>query len=313
MEKHREKGTPGIKRTHKDEVFRMLFQNPRELLSLYNAVNGTAYENEDELEVVTLENAIYMNVKNDVAFVLESAINLYEHQSTFNPNMPLRDLMYIEKEYSRLIDERKLYLRKMQKIPTPRFLVFYNGRDDQPEKSILRLSDAYERKTETPELELTVTMLNINLGKNRELMEQCEALRGYAVLVHKIRTYTDGGESIDEAVDRAVTECIQAGILKEFLQKNRAEVMAMSLFDYDEEGVMKLIREEEYEFGLEAGRAEGRTAGKTDAVLTLLGELGEVPETLSARIREETGEEKLTGWLKLAARSESMEEFMKNM
>lgn len=297
------------KRTHKDELFRMLFKEPSELLSLYNAVNGTAYENAKDLEVVTLENAIYMNMKNDVAFVFESAINLYEHQSTFNPNMPLRDLMYIEKEYSKLVDDKKLYLKKLHRIPTPRFIVFYNGRDDQPEKSYLKLSDAYERKTDNPELELTVTMLNINLGKNKELMEQCETLKGYALFVHKIRTYTDMGENIDNAVERAVNECIQGGILKEFLQKNRAEVMEMSLFDYDEEGVMKLIREEEYEFGLEDGKA----LGKAESVLTLLGELGEIPESVALQIKGENREEVLTKWLMAAARAETVDEFIEKM
>lgn len=301
------------KRTHKDEVFRMLFKEPSELLSLYNAVNGTAYENAKDLEVVTLENAIYMNMKNDVAFVFESAINLYEHQSTFNPNMPLRDLMYIEKEYSKLVDDKKLYLKKLQRIPTPRFIVFYNGRDDQPEKSYLKLSDAYERKTDNPELELTVTMLNINLGKNKELMEQCETLKGYALFVHKIRTYTDMGENIDNAVERAVNECIQGGILKEFLQKNRAEVMEMSLFDYDEEGVMKLIREEEYEFGLEDGKALGKAEGKAESVLLLLGELGEIPESIALQIKGENREEVLTKWLMAAARAETVDEFIEKM
>lgn len=301
------------KRTHKDELFRMLFKEPSELLSLYNAVNGTAYENAKDLEVVTLENAIYMNMKNDVAFVFESAINLYEHQSTFNPNMPLRDLMYIEKEYSKLVDDKKLYLKKLQRIPTPRFIVFYNGRDDQPEKSYLKLSDAYERKTDNPELELTVTMLNINLGKNKELMEQCETLKGYALFVHKIRTYTDMGENIDNAVERAVNECIQGGILKEFLQKNRAEVMEMSLFDYDEEGVMKLIREEEYEFGLEDGKALGKVEGKAESVLLLLGELGEIPESIALQIKGENREEVLTKWLMAAARAETVDEFIEKM
>lgn len=293
------------KRTHKDELFRMLFKEPSELLSLYNAVNGTAYENAKDLEVVTLENAIYMNMKNDVAFVFESAINLYEHQSTFNPNMPLRDLMYIEKEYSKLVDDKKLYLKKLQRIPTPRFIVFYNGRDDQPEKSYLKLSDAYERKTDNPELELTVTMLNINLGKNKELMEQCETLKGYALFVHKIRTYTDMGENIDNAVERAVNECIQGGILKEFLQKNRAEVMEMSLFDYDEEGVMKLIREEEFE--------DGKVSGRIEDVLTLLGELGEIPESIALQIKGENREEVLTKWLMAAARAETVDEFIEKM
>ncbi len=129
-----------VARNHKDRLFRMIFREKKELLSLYNAVNGTSYTNAEDLEIVTLENAIYMNMKNDLAFIMDSYLNLYEHQSTYSPNMPLRDLFYIAKELQGQVNHRDLYRNTLIKIPTPRFLVFYNGSEEQAEKKYLRLS-----------------------------------------------------------------------------------------------------------------------------------------------------------------------------
>lgn len=114
-------------RKYKDTVFRMLFSDKERMLELYNAVSGRHYENPDELQIVTLENAVYMGMKNDLAFLLDTGIYLYEHQSTINPNMPLRDLFYISSEYNGLVDKKSLYSSTVQKIPAPNFVVFYNG------------------------------------------------------------------------------------------------------------------------------------------------------------------------------------------
>jgi hypothetical protein len=159
----------------------MVFREKRELLALYNAVNGTDYDNPDDLEIVTLENAVYMNMKNDLAFLIEASLHLYEHQSTVTPNLPLRDLFYVAREYERLTAEKSLYTSAIVKIPTPRFLMFYNGAEEQPDCQVLKLSDAYEQKVEEPELELKVTMLNINIGHNAELLEKCKTLKDYSV------------------------------------------------------------------------------------------------------------------------------------
>ena len=230
-----------VARNHKDRLFRMIFREKKELLSLYNAVNGTFYTNAEDLEIVTLENAIYMNMKNDLAFIMDSYLNLYEHQSTYSPNMPLRDLFYIAKELQGQVDHRDLYRNTLIKIPTPRFLVFYNGSEEQAEKKYLRLSDAFQKSMDDPDLELVVTMLNINLGKNRELLNQCQTLKEYAIYVKKVRTYAKSMK-VEEAVDRAVTECINEGILREFLLQNRKEAVEMSIFEYDEEAVFEIVR-----------------------------------------------------------------------
>lgn len=160
-------------RTYKDTVFRMLFREKKELLSLYNAMNGSDYSNPEELQIVTLENAVYMNMKNDLAFLADFHLYLYEHQSTVNSNMPLRFLQYVAKEYEKLTGGDSLYRRKRIPLPAPRFVVFYNGAGYFPEKSELRLSEAYETDKADPQLELKVQVLNINEGNNEKLKEQC--------------------------------------------------------------------------------------------------------------------------------------------
>jgi hypothetical protein len=238
----------------------MVFREKRELLALYNAVNGTDYDNPDDLEIVTLENAVYMNMKNDLAFLIEASLHLYEHQSTVTPNLPLRDLFYVAREYERLTAEKSLYTSAIVKIPTPRFLMFYNGTDEQPDCQVLKLSDAYAQKVEEPELELKVMMLNINIGHNAALLEKCKTLKDYSIYVERVRQYAKEMPK-EEAVDKAVDTCIKDGILADFLTKYKAEARSMSIFEYDEEREMELIRQAEFEKGKAYGKAEGRAEG----------------------------------------------------
>ena len=247
---------------YKDTIFRMLFENKENLLSLYNAMNHKNYTDVDALQVVTLENSIYMGMKNDLAFILDMNLYLYEHQSTYNPNMPLRDLFYISNEYQKLVVQKSLYSSVLQKIPAPKFVVFYNGTKEIEDVSEFRLSSAYECQTDDPDLELRVTVLNVNEGHNQELMEHCQTLKEYAQYVAKVRKYTSLGElSLEEAVECAVEECIKEGILAEFLIQNRAEVISMSIFEYNKDEEEKKLRKAEFEAGREAGIEEGRMAG----------------------------------------------------
>ena len=245
---------PAANRQYKDTVFRMLFSEKENLLSLYNAVTGNAYQNADDLKIVTLENAIYMGMKNDLAFMLETNIYLYEHQSTLNPNIPLRDLIYIGIEYQQYVDDKSLYSSRLQKIPAPKFMVFYNGTDAVDDRVELRLSNAYEHLAGEPDLELKVLMLNVNEGHNKELMEQCQTLKEYAIYVARVRKYTSE-MNLNDAVARAIDECIKEGILVEFLRKNRSEVKMVSILEYDKEWEEKKLRKAEYE----AGKSEGIT------------------------------------------------------
>ena len=241
-----------VVRNQKDTVFRMLFREKKELLELYNALNDSAYNSPEDLTICTLENAIYMNFKNDISFLLDFEMNLYEHQGSYNPNMPLRDLV---------------------KIPVPRFVVFYNGTDGQPERQILWLSDAFEKETAEPELELKVLMLNINFGHNQELMDKCQTLKEYSQYVDRVRKYARVMR-IEEAVERAVTECIREGILADFLSSQRAEVIAVSIFEYNEEVEMRKIRDSEYKSGKEDGIAQGiargAALGEAETIISLI-------------------------------------------
>ena len=169
--------------------------------------------------------------------------------------MPLRDLFYIAGEYQKLVDHRSLYASTLQKIPAPSFLVFYNGSERKEDSWVSYLSEAYENLTGEPNLELKVITLNINEGHNSQLMEQCRILREYAQYVAKVREYARRTE-LDEAVEQAVNDCIQNGILAEFLRKNKSEVIAMSIFEYDKEEEERKLRKAEYEAGKEAGKKE---------------------------------------------------------
>ena len=252
-------------RQYKDTIFRMLFSDKGNLLSLYNAVNGTAYTDPEQLQIVTLKNAVYMGMKNDLAFIIDTNLFLYEHQSTYNSNMPMRDLFYIASEYQKLVDGKSLYSSVLQKVPAPKFLVFYNGTKQMEDSRTEYLSEAFESLTGEPDLELKATILNINKGHNRELMEQCKVLREYAQYVDRVRDYV-GKMGLDAGVPRAVNECIQEKILAEFLRQNRAEVEKVSIFEYNKEEEERKLREAEYEGGWEAGKQAGMKFGMEEGM-----------------------------------------------
>lgn len=253
------------RRDYKDALFRMIFNDKEALLSLYNAVGNTSYTDASQLQIVTLENAVYMNIKNDLAFLLNMELNLYEHQSTWNPNMPLRDLFYVSREYEMLLANQSIYSSSLLKLPAPRFVVFFNGSYDMGEQCVLKLSDAYEKKVEDPDLELKVTVLNINAGWNDELMNTCRLLKEYSLYVARVRAYAKEME-LAEAVSRAVDECIKEGILRDFLMKYRAEAISVSIFEYDEEREKELLRKTEYEFGRQEGLSQGREEGLSQGI-----------------------------------------------
>ena len=296
------------KRTYKDSVFRMLYSRKEELLSLYNALNGTDYQDPEQLEVTTLENAIYMNMKNDVSFLLDAEMMLYEHQSTWNPNMPLRDLIYITRLLEKYVNRESLYASTPVRIPAPHFVVFYNGSSDVSEDVILKMSDAFEERKgshlerKEPELELKVHFLNINQGYNEELMERCRTLREYSEFVARIRRYAAGETAIEEAVDRAVTECIAEGILADFLRSQRAEVVAVSIFEYNEEEELKKFGRAEYR--------SGEIKGKAESVILALEMKGPVSEQMKKRIFSERDISLLEDWMRTAIEADTVEAFL---
>ena len=260
---HKNKET--INRTYKSTVFTMLYADKSNLLDLYNAMAGTHYTDPELLEINTLENAIYMTIKNDVSFLIDGRLSLYEHQSTSNPNLPLRFLLYISHLYSRMTKDENLYGTAKVRIPAPEFVVFYNGREQMPERDILKLSDLFmvnDRpiKLELEAVELEAVVLNISGENNRELKAACQTLREYAIYTDKIRQYTEE-MSLEEAVDRAIRECIHEDILREFLENHRMEARAMSIFEYDQEKHMRQEREAAWKEGRRSGLEEGRRSG----------------------------------------------------
>lgn len=256
-------------RMYKSRIFAMLFSDRNELLKLYNAINGTSYDDPDLLQVNTLENAVYMSMQNDVSFIIDMRLNLYEHQSTYSPNLPVRYLLYVADVYSDYTKDMNLYGTKAVKLPTPRFVIFYNGQAEQPDRKELKLSELFSIPDADPSLELKAVMLNINKGHNRKLMETCRTLQDYAEYTFRVREYA-AEMPLDLAVEQAITECISEGILADFLRKNRAEAKKVSIYEYDEERHMSQTREEGMEEGYANGFSQGIEQGITQTVINLL-------------------------------------------
>ena len=262
-------------RKHKDSLFRKVFRKKSDLLALYNAINGTDYDNEDDLEINTLENALYMTVKNDVSCIVGCTMNLYEHQSSYNPNMPLRGFLYFATLHNVYTEQRKLNLfsSTLQKIPTPQFVVFYNGLKNEPDRQVLRLSDAFQTKGGC--LECEAVMLNINYGKNRELMEKCRRLEEYAIFIATVREYAaDKKRSLGTAITLAIDACIEKGILLDILTVERAEVFMYILESFDKEMYEQDLKQNAYDDGLKAGieigERQGECVGEQNKLLSLI-------------------------------------------
>ena len=251
-----------INRNYKDTLFRFIFREKAELLSLYNAVNGSSYDNPEELEVTTIEDVVYIHIKNDASFLIRNVMNLYEHQSTFNPNIPVRGLMYFADMYKAYMSSRHLapYSSVQIKLPTPQYIVFYNGTRKEEDVRVLRLSDAFENaEGKKPCLECEAVQYNINAGHNEELLRSCRKLWEYSEFVERVRIFDDECHDIGKAVELAIDYCIEHNILKDI--KHRAEVREMILFEYDEEAHINAFREEGRIEGIEKGRIEGRIEG----------------------------------------------------
>lgn len=228
----------------KDNVFCMLYRDKRNLLELYNALNNSAYTNVDDLQVTTLNGGSYMKYKNDASFLLCMSLYMFEQQSSKNPNMPLRFLHYVSDVFRELFSNSMLHRRSMIKIPVPHFVTFYNGLEKWVEdEDEIRLSDMYEISADNPELELKVRVININ--EDVHILNKCKTLRDYMTFVNKVR-FKMGvqGDDVRIAVTEAMDECIDEDILVDFFEKHREEVVEVSIYDYDEEEVRRVLAEE---------------------------------------------------------------------
>ena len=286
-------------REHKSDVISMMLQIPEYALDVYNAMNDSAYTDPDMIQIMRLENGISLSVRNDASFFISNYLNLYEHQSTYSPNAPLRFLIYLTNLLKTTIRKRDLYSRKRVQIATPHFAVFYNGTEKRPEKEVLKLSDAFIHQTDTPEIELTVTVYNINPDNNTQLLEKSEVLRSYMIFVNRVRENlehqrkieqntrflsseyneaehddTELMEDLEAAINEAIDYCIEHDIMETFFRENRSEVTKSMVLDYTWERREELIRAEEYEDGkregLEIGRAEGEKATQKKLLQNLM-------------------------------------------
>ena len=256
------------KRTYKDELFRMIFgreneRSARWRLDLYNALSGKHHTNPADLKITTLENAIYIEMKNDVSFLVDSQMTLIEHQSSYNPNMPLRGLIYFAKLYQIYVSnkDQDLYGQTLIKIPAPKYVVFYNGNKQLEETSYLKLSDAFTNFEEQGLFEWTATVKNINADYNIPLQNHCKALNDYVKYVDRIKTNLKNNLSTSEAVEEALDWAISKNLLEGFFREQRAEVLAVSITEFDKELYDRCRRREGYNEGVEHGLEQGIEQG----------------------------------------------------
>lgn len=261
-----------LNRKYKDRLFRFIFSDKGNLLQLYNAINDSHYSNPDDLVITTIDDVVYMGMKNDLSFIIDDIMSLYEHQSTYSPNLPLRGLFYFSAMYRNYIEpmKQKLYTDSPLRIPFPVYLVFYNGSIEEPERKEILLNDLFIQngKGLQPALECTALLLNINVGHNQELMEKCRILKEYAQFIHTIRSKISVGLPFQEAVETAVEDCISQNILSEILRKNKAEVIDMILTEYDENEFREFLKEDSWKKGHEAGVQDGIKTGIREIIRT---------------------------------------------
>ena len=282
---------------YKSDVFSMLLQDKKRAMEIYNAINGTDYDDPELVEMTTLDDKSFsLTVRNDASFILDANLSLYEHQSTYCPNMPLRDLLYFASIIQKQIkaQKRDIYGGRILKIPVPHFVVFYNGKEDAPDQYDLRLSDAFEKETKNPEIELVCHVYNINNGKNVPLLSKCQTLREYMYFVDMVRKNNEISGNLEDAIEKAINQCMEENVLRDFLAQHREEVMHVMTLDYTFERRLEMQRAEAIEDGERIGKKIGKEIGKEEKLSEqirkkiqkgkpldqIADELEEVPETI---------------------------------
>ena len=240
----------------------MLMEEKKYALEVYNALNGSSYDDPNEVESVSLERGVSLTIRNDASFIVDANFTIYEHQSTYNPNMPLRSLFYFTAHLKTMIENRDLFSKNKIMIPTPHFAVFYNGQEDKPNREVLRLSASFEKPADQPELELVCTVYNINPNKDVELLNKCSVLCQYTLFVEKVREHI--GKKEELPIRKAIDYCIENHILEDFLREHRAEVERAMAIDMSFERREELFRKEEHELGRAEGYAEGHEKGHAE-------------------------------------------------
>jgi hypothetical protein len=255
-----------IQRNYKDSVFTLFFSEESALRDLYSAVSGVNVPRDIPLVINTLEDALFMGQINDISFTIgDRLVVLIEHQSSVNPNMGLRLLLYIARIYEKIVDGDNIYGTKPLKIPVPEFYVCYNGAAPYPDRKVVRLSDLYRDRKDMPALDLEVTVLNINEGHNREMLERSKYLGDYSAFIEKVREYESAAEGanyqerLGKAVTKALNWCVENGVLPEFLNKHGSEVKNMLLTEWDWDKAKAVWQREAREEGREESERQYQT------------------------------------------------------
>jgi len=254
-----------VKRNYKDTVFRDLFTSWESPVFLYNAIFSCNVPENTKIEHLRISNALYTSMRCDLSFTIgDELVVIVEHQSTINRNMPVRFLLYIGKLYEIILDASLRYARGLKHIPTPRFMVLYNGSEPFPERDELRLSNAFIKKDVgmLPQLDLIVPVININYGNNKKILERCPTLNGYSYLDYCVKSYKEYG---NDKYEMAIEDCIKNDMIKEYLKKERKRVKNMLQDEYDYETDIAVQRAEALEYGIEQGIEQGIVRGAYDA------------------------------------------------
>ena len=246
-----------INKNYKNSVFTALFGTEEKIKELYSAIEGIPCPENAEIKINTLQDALFMDRLNDVSFTIDDKIVvLVEHQSTINENMPLRALYYISRLYEQILESRNIYRRNLVKIPTPEFIVLYNGIEEYPNKCKLKLSDAFKVPVDEVELELIVKVFNINKGRNTEIAKRSKTLDDYISFTDRIRENLKSGMVLEGAITEAVKFCIENGILRDFLETIGSEVDNMLFVEWNWDDALEVAREEGLEKGIDIGMAK---------------------------------------------------------
>jgi hypothetical protein len=283
----------GANLQYKDSVFSWLFSDPDILRELYAALEGVALPDDAPITINTLDNVLYMDRVNDISFEIgDRVVVLIEHQSTLNPNMPLRLLMYIARLYEKIIDRKKMYTSSLTRLPTPEFFVLYNGKAPYPDEKVLRLSNAFMDAggllpPGVPALELSAKVLNINQRHNTDKLHKSRTLEEYSAFIDRVRREEAKGLAREDAMKRAIVWCIEHNVLKNFLETNSSEVINMLLAEWNLDDALAVRWEEGREKGKVEGKTEGKVEGKVELLVRLLTRrFGPLPGWAETRVKQ---------------------------
>ena len=254
-------------RKHKDSLFVDYFSKDRDwkqhFLSLYNALHGTNLQVADTvLERVNLEQVLYKSYYNDIAVLVDGQfILMIEHQSTINPNMPLRLLEYVARIYGNIVDSKAKFSRHLVPLAKPEFYVFYTGNQELPPESYLYLSDAFPNQAPNSDLtlELKVKVCKIKSEHPSPVVHSCHDLEQYVQFLELVEEARAAGHK--HTLKWAIQEAVRRNILRDYLERKGGEVLSILMTEYDYATDMAVLKEESYEDGLFVGREEGISIG----------------------------------------------------